>query len=213
MPITLSIIDAENLDKETLVLTAEYLMNLAEKRPVKSELIFRNPGDTLQEDPDYMCNTYPSNVAADTPCQPNHQFENLNPANFELDIDGKQWDEAIHSRTKSKTADGRWKLKRGLDVKAAPLPPIAPFVAPPVVSSATTPVVAPAAPVVPSLTFPEIMARITSAISANRLSRDQVLGMVKEVGLTEIPQLAEPQNAALLPSINNLLDAALNGGM
>lgn len=214
MTITITINDAENLNKETLVLTAEYLMNLAENRTtpkVKCEL------NNIPYVPAFNCEEVDRNpeMVLTEPAPPvasevSSKFETLKPENFDLDIDGKPWDELIHSRTKSKTADGRWKLKRGIEVKTAPLPPVAPFVAPP--SVPVPPVVSLVAPVTPTLTFPAIMARITSAISTNSLSRDRVLGMIKEVGLVEIPQLAEPQNAALLPAINNLLDAALNGG-
>lgn len=33
----------------------------------------------------------------------------------ELDADGKEWDDRIHSSSRAKNADGRWKLKRGVD--------------------------------------------------------------------------------------------------
>jgi hypothetical protein len=48
------------------------------------------------------------------------QLTNVNevtPANAlspDLDSDGKEWDEAIHASTRTKTADGRWKKKRGV---------------------------------------------------------------------------------------------------
>lgn len=35
------------------------------------------------------------------------------PPSTDLDSDGKEWDEAIHASTRTKTADGRWKKKRG----------------------------------------------------------------------------------------------------
>lgn len=42
------------------------------------------------------------------------------PAGVDVDVDGLPWDERIHASTKTKTADGRWKKKRGVsdDVKA-----------------------------------------------------------------------------------------------
>lgn len=33
----------------------------------------------------------------------------------DLDSDGKEWDERIHSSSRAKNGDGRWKLKRGVD--------------------------------------------------------------------------------------------------
>lgn len=42
----------------------------------------------------------------------------------DLDSDGKEWDEAIHASTRTKTADGRWKKKRGTGGGAVTAEPV-----------------------------------------------------------------------------------------
>ena len=76
----------------------------------------------------------------------------------ELDADGKPWDAAIHSASKAKTLDGKWRSKRGLK-KEESKPSLPPLVAPKPVA----PVAASAPSVVP-LPPPPILGKFTHTL-------------------------------------------------
>ena len=110
-------------------------------------------------------------------------------AGVEVDINGIPWDVRIHASTKTKTVDGAWKNKRGVDrdlvlqvtnelkgVMTAQTP--APSPEP--VTEATP------APSASISTFPELM----TAITASSLEPAIVTGAVQAVGLQSLPLLA-----------------------
>lgn len=163
--------------------------------------------------------------AAPTP-PPLQATESHEAGRIDYDTDGKRWDAAIHSRTKSKTADGRWKVKRGLE-ESDPLKPGAKSVealeelkiyasavqaldeVAPLLPPGRPYNEAPPAPEAEALTFPTLMVKITGGINTGRLTREQVLQAVTNVGLASIPQLAEPHNAQYIPKVNATIDALM----
>lgn len=116
-------------------------------------------------------------------------------AGAEVDINGIPWDVRIHASTKTKTVDGAWKNKRGVDkevlasvetelkaVMAVPTPEA-------VVTPAPTPV--PSAPETPAApgnitTFPDL----AKAITTNKIEPQVVAGVMQVVGLASFPLLA-----------------------
>ena len=112
-----------------------------------------------------------------------------------LDVNGLPWDGRIHASTKTKTVNGAWKNKRGVDkevlaqvetelkgVMAIPTPGAVAEVAP---TPAPVTEIPPAAPG-GITTFPALM----TAITANSISPEVVLGAVQAVGLQSFPLLA-----------------------
>lgn len=68
----------------------------------------------------------------------------------QVDVDGQLWNEAVHSSSKAKNKDGRWKKRKGApEVAAAPAPVV---MAAPVMAPQFT------APVMPQVTAPAQMA-------------------------------------------------------
>jgi hypothetical protein len=124
----------------------------------------------------------------------------------ELDSEGKPWNPDIHSRTKSKGSDGRWKLKRGLTppVNAAPQPP-----APPVPPAAVPP-----APVLQQAinnaeAFNHLMQRISARVVAKQLTHDQVAQIVNNVGVESI--IALKDRTDLIPAVRIALETIVGG--
>ena len=134
------------------------------------------------------------------------------------DSDGLPWDGRIHSSSKARLADGRWRQRRNTDpavvaavtaelraalsAPAVPSAPAAAAVVPPppaatVLSFPFPPIEEPA--VVPpppaAMTFPEFMRAITAA----RLAPGVVLEACKAVGMPSIPALN--QRPDLIPSV------------
>ena len=129
------------------------------------------------------------------------------------DSDGLPWDGRIHSSSKARLADGRWRQRRNTDpavvtavtaeLRAALSAPAAAVVPPPPPPAPVAtvfpfpPIEEPAA--VPSppaaMTFPEFMRAITAA----RLAPGVVLEACKAVGMPSIPALN--QRPDLIPSV------------
>ena len=135
-------------------------------------------------------------------------FAPAKPNGVEVDVTGLPWDSRIHSRTKSKTNDGKWKIMRGIDpnvltqveqelrnVMAIPAAPIAPVVP------------APSVPVPPfeieeiyehpplsndesQMDFPNLVTKVQTAISGNKLSSAQLADIVKDCGLPSLAILS-----------------------
>lgn len=130
-----------------------------------------------------------------------------------LDAHGFPWDDRIHASSKARNADGTWRQRRNLDPairetveeelkdkgfgKTVPIPvptPPAPVVetavptppAPAVETAVPTPP-APSAPVaetfVPTITFPELMSRVTGAVSAGKLSMSEIPAILTGLGV------------------------------
>ena len=131
---------------------------------------------------------------------------------LDLDADGIPWDERIHASTQTKTQDGRWKKKRGVDqdvyeaviaeygtptpsaADEAPAPTPVPEVPTPQPTAdevpAPTPV--PEAPA-PQTTMTYI--DLFNAINANKIPADQVTGVLNQLGMKSLPQLvAAPEH-------------------
>jgi len=139
------------------------------------------------------------------------------------DSDGLPWDGRIHSSSKARLADGRWRQRRNTDpavvtavtaelrsalsAPAAVVPPPPAAVVPPPLAPASAvlsfpfpPIEEPATAAVPSppaaaMTFPEFMRAITAA----RLAPGVVLEACKAVGMPSIPALN--QRPDLIPTV------------
>lgn len=149
----------------------------------------------------------------------------------ELDKDGLPWDARIHAATKSKVADGSWKMKKGMgsmevyvnQVKAelratmaipatpaapaAPMPPVPP-VAPPAPPAAPVAPVPPAPPVVAAPTdFAGFMGWIAGLIAAGRWSHAQT---ATALGSMQLPSaVALSSRPDLIPQAVQTITAML----
>ena len=159
----------------------------------------------------------------------------------EYDTAGVPWDARVHQSGRGKKQDGTWKLKKGLDpaFAAAVLAEITPAAAPaPVATVALVPSVPapptlpgslasvipppapPAAPVVAApvsstsgtVTFREVMAKVTAGATSGKLTKVQVDEALVMVGLKadELAPLVLPANADKLANFNALIDLKLN---
>ena len=107
------------------------------------------------------------------------------------DTDGAEWNSDLHSRTKTKTVDGRWKKKKVFGDKSPPVPS-ASLAA---VFEPTTPPRAPIAPPPPpSLpgkpTFGQLIIKATSAVRSNKISQKDLNDAVKSLGVVSLPMLS-----------------------
>lgn len=109
----------------------------------------------------------------------------------ELDSEGRPWDEAIHSSSRAKIADGTWRKRRTPTTPvAAPPPPVAATAPPP-------PAAYPATPAALSLL-------LTAAVSAGRINMAQVAAACAAAGVpTGLPGIA--QNVGAIPAICDAL--------
>lgn len=136
----------------------------------------------------------------------------------ELDKRGLPWDGRIHSRTKSKTADGLWKVMRGLNPETAKSVEAELFQAmslPPIVSEApvaksvplppvaVTPIADPIA--LPQNDFPALMTKITNAVHTGKTTSAAILKIVQEMGLPSLPVVASRPD--LIPALMGRIDA------
>jgi hypothetical protein len=157
-----------------------------------------------------------------------------NPAaNVELDVRGLPWDARIHSRTKSKLANGEWKVARNTDPAlvtqvenelsalvqpnpvAVPLPqsnvdgfglsvPAPPQIL--VIPNPANDVV-----IVPpgALTLPDFMRKVSELITAGRLPQPQFIAILNSHGLGSTTEIMSNQDK--LPAINASVDEFING--
>lgn len=140
-----------------------------------------------------------------------------NPASaVDLDVTGLPWDARIHASTRSKIADGSWKLKRGVNndmllkvqgelrqVMAIPTPPVSvaqaaqvatevavQTFAPPPPPVATAPVVfAPPPPPAPSgdMLFKDLILLVTNS----GITQETIVAACNAAGLPNLPTLAQ----------------------
>lgn len=156
----------------------------------------------------------------------------------ELDARGLPWDSRIHSREKTKIANGNWKNKRGVDpdtitdIEAelhgvmsipspaaviAPPPPLVPaevVIAPPNTSVAPPPPATIAPPASHSeLPFPALMTKVAAAIAGQKLTQAQAVAIAQANGVQSLPLLI--QRPDLIPAIAAAIDAqiAANAGV
>lgn len=239
--------DPHTLPTQTLIETATYLMKLAgiELLPKPKELSLaaisppepdtvhksymelRNSdfsedsrSTTVSELPPQTHNPFAKQPVIDTPPAPVFQKSNI-----EIDCNGLPWDGRIHSRTKTKTTDGAWKLARGVDMKkvgevtreleaimAIPAPvdsasvnsrlaeiPPAPVVPRPPV---TQPSADPIQPLVE--TFTTLMNKITELVTAGRLNQAQVVKACQSAGIPSLPLVGTRPD--LIPQISANID-------
>jgi hypothetical protein len=144
-------------------------------------------------------------------------------ANVELDVRGLPWDARIHSRTKSKLANGEWKVARNTDpalvtqveneLKALAMVPndnTAPIITsvptpPPAVNNATVPT----PPQPGALTLPDFMRKVSELITAGRLPQNEFIAILNAQGLASTTDIMPNQDK--LPAINAAVDAFING--
>lgn len=157
-------------------------------------------------------------------------------AGVALDVAGLPWDARIHAATKTKIVNGTWKKKKGLDpavaaaieaelravmglpaaVAAAPVAPVPP--APPAAAPvAPVPPVVPVAPVAPLApppltaaqvtTFAQLMALITSYVSAGKWTHPETQAICAAQGIPALPLLAS--RVDLIPQVAASIAAAV----
>lgn len=142
-------------------------------------------------------------------------------SNVETDCNGLPWDARIHSRTKSKTVDGAWKLQRGIDMKtvgdvtkelesvmAIPAPaahraPAAPAIPrPPITQPAADPIEE------PKETFTTLMNKITDLVSKGKLNQAQVVKACQSAGVPSLPLVGTRPD--LIPQISANIDLLIS---
>ena len=133
------------------------------------------------------------------------------------DIDGVAWDRNLHTSTKAKTIDGRWKPRK----PRSPTPPAAPAPAaplgpmggvsipppPPVLppsggdddidvepDAPDQPAGVPAAPAPPAIDFPTFISKLTAASTAGTITQKRIDEVMAQFGLASLFSLsAQPQ--------------------
>lgn len=170
-----------------------------------------------------------STVAPVAPHTANHA------GGVEIDARGLPWDARIHSRERTKIANGQWKNKRGTDpeliktVEAelagvmSSAPASAPVVTPPPVIVAPPPspatsanvaspsnVTPPPAPSNVTLDFPAIMRKITTAVTGKIMTATQAAELAQRYGVTSPALLINRPD--LFPAIDAELDIIIAAG-
>lgn len=151
---------------------------------------------------------------------------------FDLDADGAVWDTRLHSSSRTKTADGRWKKRRG----SADLPPPATAATPapvpteqpapaatsapaePVIPWGDAPAAPPAAPVatpapapVDASAFPAFMQHVAKLQAAKMLPMVTLLEIIKRHGFATLIELSKQPEAipAVMTDLPSLPEAQL----
>lgn len=134
----------------------------------------------------------------------------------ELDARGLPWDGRIHASTRVKIQDGSWRQKRGTDpayvaqvegeLRGAQAAPAAPP-PPPAVNAAPTPEqaanYAAAIEAATPLSFPQLLQRITAAVSSGKFTQANVIEACNAAGVPSLPVLATRPD--LVPSVATML--------
>lgn len=136
-----------------------------------------------------------------------------------VDKTGLPWDERIHASSKAMNADGTWRSKRGVDpmtatqvemqlrqVMAAPPPSPSSVPDPPPPPPPSIPVPATAEA---QNAFVSLVGRASAAISAGKLTQDQLQKVVDSVGIPSLPMLAIRMD--LVPQVAQLIDGIIAG--
>lgn len=142
------------------------------------------------------------------------------PASYaELDSAGLPWDSRIHASTRTKIADGTWKLARGLDkavvaqvldelravmagapaaspaapVVPPPAPPAPPAAPPAPVAPPPAPPAAPPAPPAPAggLDYPQFVTKLTAAIASGQITQALIKDAIGTYGVSSLPLMAQ----------------------
>jgi hypothetical protein len=145
----------------------------------------------------------------------------VNPApGVKLDARGLPWDARIHSRERTVIANGNWKNKRGVDpatitavegelrgVMSAPAAVVIP--SPP--SDTTQAAPDTTATTATSSSFPDLMKKITAAITGGKITAAQCGEVVVRNGIKSLPLLS--QRPDLIPQVELEIDAIIGAAV
>ena len=126
----------------------------------------------------------------------------------DFDAEGLPWDDRIHSSSKSRTEDGRWRKKRGVadDVFEQVTAELKALMA---IPAAVVPPPAPAAVEANREGYIALITKASAAIGAKRIVKEELDAICATVGVSSLPLLANRLD--LVPSIYSALDALLAG--
>lgn len=217
--------DPHLMDKEILIKTARYLMDIAEagmssnkstpgdlnpgiptyfppqieipahtpvmKPTVDLAEIFKNPSPPIQGMVGSATTNFGETIVI---VEPRPSID----APIELDSEGLQWDAEIHSRAKTKTSDGKWRMKRTVEkpVEVPPPPPIA------ITEKELAPIEDPH-------TFPKLMTKITTAVNAKQITPAEIMKIINDAGLPSLPIIST--RADLIPQVFDAIDKKILG--
>lgn len=127
----------------------------------------------------------------------------------DLDTAGLPWDARIHARTKSKNADGTWKVQRGIDLRKVD------EISQQLRASTDTP-----APVkggefagfksdAPELDWPSLMKKITGLVQQGKITQETVVRAVESVGMPSLAVL--PCRPDLFAGVSEFIDTYMAG--
>lgn len=202
--IKIEITDPHLMPQGTLIELAAYLMKVAgaelrrrptEPAPITEPTVPMTGVDPIPPAPEQEMDMTPApHDEIDAPLPP---LDAVQPVSDDEDVDiaGVRWDARIHTRTRSKTFDGRWKIQRGISQKVVDT-----------VLGSTMPVmvIPPDDPIADEIDYPGLMRKITQAVGAGKLTHVQVASILKEVGAPPLPTLgARPD---LIPRISAIID-------
>lgn len=116
---------------------------------------------------------------------------NTNNLNLDLDSEGLAWDYRVHSSSKTKTAEGKWKMKRNVPEKI-------------IVEATKNNKSTLEAPPPPDL-FPEFMKTATAKISAGKLDHLSLAKLLQARGVPDISAVKVRQD--LIPEFIRDIEA------
>jgi hypothetical protein len=234
----IEITEPHTMPRQVLIDTATFLMKMA-----GIELLPKSPQPLLEPErvpmPPLVAPPViePEHVPMPPPVSPAEDPKRINPfakepaptivaskvANVEVDCNGLPWDARIHSRTKSKTADGAWKLQRGVSMTVVgevtkELESVMAIPAPVGTRSATLlipsvplpPITQPSADPIepPKETFTTLMNKITELVTAGKLKQAMVVQACQSAGIPSLPLAATRPD--LIPQIMANIDLLIS---
>lgn len=140
-----------------------------------------------------------------------------------LDKAGLPWDERIHASSRAKTADGSWRMKRGVDaalvaqveaelkalmaLPGAAQPTQTLYIAPPPAAIPAPPV--PAAVVEDRQAYVTLLSVASAAINAKTLTAEQLAAAVTAAGVPSLPLLANRLDLVpqVMAAVKAIIDA------
>jgi len=155
LSIVITIDTVSPVDVKDLRNTAKYLLALSGASVVQE---IETPREKLEQPIPVEVNIIPPTAAA---------------PELELDTDGKPWDYKLHSSTKAKNKDGRWKLKRNIEQNAPVEQPIA----------APTPVPP------PEDLLGKFMGKVTERIVSGKMTHNALSTFLRENGIPDVPSI------------------------
>lgn len=141
--------------------------------------------------------------------------DNLSTApTIDYDSRGILWDARIHSRTKSKLADGSWKSARGIDKNLVQKLEQQQLGTAEGVNIPPSPAIIPVSPLNKSetvsfdITYAALANLILKESSTGKLSKSRVIELLKSVGVSNLPELAARLD--LVPAVYELIQEELS---